>query len=145
MRTILRIMLALAVMAGLSSCGAVSNAINPFYEPPTETALRGDLNDHALSGGVKKDAAARKALETMATYQRAQSPRPVKPVMNPAVVRLLWVPDHLNRYGDLVPAHYYYLKVKKEDFNVTDAFELEQQLHNKGDSSTLPFVYGDQQ
>ena len=75
--------------------------------------------------------------------KRAHNPQPVNPVMAPAVVRLMWVPDHLNKHGDLVPAHYYYLKVLKERWVVSDAFELESQLHGPGggSSSAIPYVF----
>jgi hypothetical protein len=53
----------------------------------------------------------------------------------------MWVPDHLNSHGDLVPAHYYYLKVKKESWAVTDAFELEGQLNaSTGNASAIGYV-----
>ena len=139
-RNILTGTLTLALLS-LSACTATSNLLNPFYEEPSERALRGEMNDHALNGTYEKEDTARKALESMATYERAHTPEPAKPVMRPAVVRLMWVPDHLNRAGDLVPAHYYYLKVKKEDFAVTDAFELEQQLQGPGGASNVPYVY----
>lgn len=126
----------------LCSCASIGNILNPFYEDPDPTALLGERNDHAISGGREKTQTARQALEAMATYQRAHLPQPVDPVMQPAVVRLMWVPDHLNKSGDLVPAHYYYLKVLKDRWAVTDVFEMEQQLHTngRGSASNLPFV-----
>ncbi len=140
-----KIFLIFSLAISFSACGIVSNAMNPFYEPPTAAALKGEINDHALAGGSKaRDA--RKALDSLATYERTHTPSPNKPVMKPAVVRLMWVPDHLNRFGDLIPAHYYYLKVKSDDFNVTDAFEIEAQLQGprgRASSSSIPFVYGD--
>jgi hypothetical protein len=131
--------------AALCSCNTVSNAMNPFYEEPKPVALLGEMNDHALNGGSNNETGARKALEAMASYKAAQAPQPNNPVIQPAVVRLMWIPDHLNKSGDLVPAHYYYLKVLKDRWAVTDAFELEQQLSPNGsgaasDSSGLPFV-----
>jgi hypothetical protein len=139
-RNILTGTLTLALLS-LSACTSTSNLLNPFYEDPSPVALKGEMNDHALNGTYEKEDVARKALESMATYERAHTPEPAKPVMRPAVVRLMWVPDHLNRAGDLVPAHYYYLKVKKEDFAVKDAFELEQQLQGPGGASNVPYVY----
>ena len=131
----------------LCSCGSISNTLNPFYETPPPEALLGEKNDSALngegggSGGSGEKA--RAALESMASYRRAHSPQPQDPVIQPAVVRLMWVPDHLNKNGDLVPAHYYYLKVLKDRWAVTDAFELEGQLGNsKGDASNLPYTTG---
>ena len=93
-----------------------------------------------FSGPVTTDAV-RHALEQMGNYQRTHEPQPVNPVMQAAVVRLMWVPDHMNKSVDLVPAHYYYLKVKKEDWAAQDAFELEAQLNGPGGStSSFPFV-----
>jgi hypothetical protein len=115
--------------------------MNPFYEPPSTTALKGEPNDHALNGNMQKEDTARKALEAMASYQRAHHAEPVNPVINPSIVRLMWVPDHLNKAGDLVPAHYYYLKVKNDQWAVQDAFDMEAQLHTgAGASGTIPYV-----
>ncbi|MBN8547977.1 MAG: hypothetical protein J0M12_01540 [Deltaproteobacteria bacterium] len=136
--------LGLTLTAGaLCSCTTVSNAMNPFYETPPPVALLGEMNDHALNGGSNNEDGARKALTAMASYKSALPPQPVDPVIQPAVVRLMWIPDHLNKNGDLVPAHYYYLKVLKDRWAVQDAFELEGQLSpNKGTGATagLPFV-----
>lgn len=130
------------VLAG-SGCNAMSRVLNPFHETPSEVALLGEKNDAALNdgGGTGKAAQARQALEAMATYQRAHAPQPNNPVMQPAIVRLMWVPDHLNSHGDLVPAHYYYLKVKREQWAVSDAFELEAQLGSStGNASSIGYV-----
>jgi hypothetical protein len=125
----------------LSGCSSMGNMLNPFYDPPAPQALLGDANDKAISGGSNADDSARKALESMASYRRAQEPQPVNPVIQPAVVRLMWVPDHLNKNGDLVPAHYYYLKVLKDRWAVTDAFELESQLSaGTPANASLPYV-----
>ncbi len=129
----------------LTSCTAVSNALNPFYETPSENAYLGSPNDHALRDGAGgKEESARAALEHMASYNRSLDPQPVRPVVQPAVVRLMWVPDHLNKHGDLVPAHYYYLKVLSDRFAVTDAFELEGMLKRstggQSDVSNIPYV-----
>jgi hypothetical protein len=123
------------------SCTTASKAMNPFYETPSSLALQGDANDHALTGGGNSSNGARQALEEMATYRRTQNPEPINPVLQPAVVRLMWIPDHLNSYGDLIPAHYYYLKVLKDRFAVQDAFELESQLGSKTSGGSIPFVY----
>ncbi len=129
------------MLAALCSCTPMSKIVNPFYEPPSELAMQGQANDHALNGEVQKQTAARMALEQMASYQRAHSPSPDKPVVQPAVVRLMWVPDHLNKNGDLVPAHYYYLKVLKDRWAVSDAFELEGQLgKTTGGAGNIPYV-----
>lgn len=123
----------------------MSKVLNPFYETPGAIAMQGEANDSALNGDVDKDNSAREAMQAMASYQRALPPQPVNPVIQPAVVRIMWVPDHLNRNGDLVPAHYYYLKVLSDRWAVTDAFELEGQLNGpKGASAgpgNLPYVY----
>jgi len=128
----------------LAACHSVpSSALNPFEKPPSPVALLGQPNDHALLGQGNKEDSARQALEAMATYQRAHAPGPANPVIQPAVVRLMWIPDHLNRNGDMVPAHYYYLRVLQDRWAVTDAFELEGQLHGPRGSapSNIPFVY----
>lgn len=130
-----------AAVAALCSCNTVSNAMNPFYETPPPVALLGEMNDRALNGGSNNEGGARKALEAMASYRSALPPQPTDPVIQPAVVRLMWIPDHLNKSGDLVPAHYYYLKVLKDRWAVQDAFELEEQLSpNRSNGSGLPFV-----
>ena len=125
----------------LSACSTVGKVVNPFYEEPSEVALGGQANDHALNPDNNKAAQAREVLEKVATYQAALPPQPVNPVMQPAIVRLMWIPDHLNSYGDLIPAHYYYLKVLDDRWNLQDAFEMESQL-NRGTSNTsnLPYV-----
>ncbi len=81
----------------------------------------------------------------MGEYQRAQTPQPGYPIIRPAEMRLMWVPDHLNKYGDLIPAHYYYLKVLGDRPAVTDAFDIERQLDeasgSTGASSGTPWIY----
>ena len=124
-----------------TGCTVASRVMNPFYESPAPEAYNGELNDKALHSSGTQASSARQALEAMASYRAAQAPEPANPVMQPAVVRLMWVPDHLNKNGDLVPSHYYYLKVLKERWAVTDAFELEQQLgSNQTGSSDVPYV-----
>ena len=125
-----------------SGCYALQNVFNPFYEPPTEHALKGELSDRAIQEGTTSlGGSARDALENIASYQRAHLPQPNNPVMQPAVVRLMWIPDHLNNNGDLIPAHYYYLKVLNERWAVTDAFDLEKQLGTgTKDSSSIPYI-----
>lgn len=135
-----------AVAAGilLSGCSTASKVLNPFYESPPEEALLGEKNDHALNESKGKGEKAREALEAMASYRRAQEPKPYNPVIQPAVVRLMWVPDRLNKNGDLVPAHYYYLKVLQDRWAVQDAFELQQQLNgpkgSAGDAGNIPYA-----
>ncbi|MCS6893997.1 MAG: hypothetical protein NZO16_05485, partial [Deltaproteobacteria bacterium] len=71
-------------------------------------------------------------------------PAPYKPVVRPAVIRLMWVPDRLNRHGDLIPAHYYYLKILNDSFVLEDAFEVNAMLNatTKGPGSGgIPFIY----
>ncbi|HMO02716.1 MAG TPA: hypothetical protein PKD37_07100 [Oligoflexia bacterium] len=122
------------------SCAKISPVLNPFAEEPAPEALYGERSDRALNSGQAKGDSARKALEAMATYRRAHLPEPVNPVIQPAVVRLMWVPDHLNKNGDLVPQHYYYLKVLNDRWAVTDAFELEGQLQSGSGSSNVPYI-----
>jgi hypothetical protein len=136
----LKNIMALAVTFLMCGCSNFGSVLNPFYETPPPEALLGDKNDHALAGDKSRAETARGALEQMSTYQRAHSPEPVNPVIQPAVVRLMWVPDHLNRHGDLVPAHYYYLKVLSDRWAVKDAFELEAQLGDQKSTSSIPYV-----
>lgn len=125
----------------LTGCSSMGQVFNPFYETPSEVAFFGEKNDAALNeGGAGKGEKARAALEGMASYQRAMPAQPNNPVMQPAVVRLMWIPDHLNSHGDLVPAHYYYLKVKRDSWALTDAFELEAQLGGRGGGSSVGYV-----
>ena len=134
-----------AVLIFSTGCNAISNTLNPFYEEPTPNALLGDRSDAAINGDVSQGQNARQALDALSTYQRAQLPSPNKPVIYPAIVRLVWVPDRLNKFGDLVPAHYYYLKVIQDRPAVTDAFEIEAQLNgprgSNSSSSGMPYVY----
>lgn len=137
----IKVLLLSIFLALTSGCHRVGNVFNPFYEPPAPVALLGDKNDHALSGKEEKIEKARGALDAMASYRRAQDPEPVYPVINPAVIRLMWIPDHLNKNGDMVPSHYYYLKVKGDTFAVQDEFDLQKQLGGpSGSSSNIPYV-----
>ena len=141
--TILFLMMA----AVFSGCSSVSEFLNPFHEPPTPEAQLGDRSDKALNETEGKSDKARAALEAMSEYRNAQTPKPYDPVMQPAVVRLMWVPDRVNTHGDLIPAHYYYLKVLSDRWAVQDAFELEAQLNKggsgKASSSNVPFTTKD--
>ena len=130
-----------AIAIAFSGCGTLGNYLNPFYESPSEVAYFGEKNDRALndSGGGKGEKA-REALEQMGSYQRALPPQPSNPVMLPAVVRLMWIPDHLNSHGDLVPAHYYFLRVLRDRPAVTDAFELEAQLGASTGNAGIGYV-----
>lgn len=127
----------------ITGCTAIGDRMNPFQEEPDPIAYLGDRNDHALNETQNKQDTARQALDAMASYRRTQYPQPVDPVIQPAVVRLMWIPDHLNKSGDLVPAHYYYLKVLNDRWAVQDAFELEEQLGPSKDPTNMPFVYSD--
>jgi hypothetical protein len=128
----------------LSGCSSTANLLNPFYESPTPEALMGERTDKALNETEGKAEKARSALEAMSTYRSAQTPKPYDPVLQPAVVRLMWVPDRINKHGDLIPAHYYYLKVLSDRWAVQDAFELEGQLKQKGaGASNIPYTTKD--
>ena len=120
-------------LAGLllctTACSSIGNFFNPFYDDPTPEAMLGERNDFALSGSKQKAVQAREALEAMSTYRRAQAPMPADPVVQPAVMRLMWIPDHLTKSGDLVPQHFYYLFVLRDRPLVTDTFDMEQQLN----------------
>ena len=96
----------------------------------------------------------------MAAYQRQHAPQPVYPVLKPAEVRLMWIPDHKTADGNLVPAHYYYLKVLNDELVGEDVFEIEGLLDSGsvggdygsgggaaagvGYGSTTPWVYKEQ-
>lgn len=126
----------------LFACSTASKVINPFYEEPSDLAISGEANDDAINPKKNKTNDARKALESMGTYQQAHMAQPYNPVMRPAIVRLMWIPDHLNSHGDLIPSHYYYLKVLPEGWVLQDAFELESQLNaTSGGSSNVPYIY----
>lgn len=125
----------------LSGCGQLANTLNPFYDSPPASAYLGERTDRGLTEATDKGEGARKALDAMASYRRAQAPEPTYPVVQPAVVRLMWIPDHLNATGDLIPAHYAYVKVLGDRWAVQDAFEAESQLGGKSSTSTMPFVY----
>lgn len=128
-----RAVAALGLMCLLTGCytkaGGFADQLNPYAD---EGSALGDRTTDAISGGAggKKAVAARQALEVMSTYQRASAPQPYYPVIKPAEVRLMWIPDHLNRFGDLIPAHYYYLNVLSDRPAVQDAFEIESQLNS---------------
>ena len=130
-----------SLILSLSACGAVSKVVNPFYEEPSEVGVLGEASDRALNSSSDKEENARKALEAVATHQSAKLPQPYNPVVQPSVIRLMWVPDHLNKNGDLVPAHYYYVKVLSDRWSLSDAFELEDQLNKGGtDAGSIPYV-----
>jgi hypothetical protein len=112
--------------------------MNPLHTTPSERAMLGERNDHALNGTQTRVDTAREALDAMGTYQRSHFPKPQNPVVQPAVVRLMWVPDRLNKSGDLIPAHYYYLRVLSDRWAVSDAFELEAQLNGPRGASGTP-------
>ena len=141
--------LALVLFSGCAS--SVIEAINPFNDSDENSEL-GDRNTDAIMGGGSENDQAKKArhaLEVMGSYRSAQAPEPYYPVMQPAEVRLMWIPDHLNRSGDLVPAHYYYLKILPDRWAVQDSFEIEKQLSGESggsseESGATPWVYGTQ-
>jgi hypothetical protein len=128
-------------LVSLSGCARVGNALNPFQEELPPVAYAGNPNDHALRSEGGNPEAAREALQEVGQYPRAHQPQPYNPVMQPAVVRLMWVPDHLNGNGDLVPAHFYYLKVLDDRWALTDVFERQKMINNAGGpASNIPFT-----
>ena len=148
----LRIISRGAVISGmilLSGCSSESwDFLSPFSHSEVEVANKGERTNKAIleeSGGSGVSAEdARKALEVMGKYQETHDAKPYAPVLKPAEVRLMWVPDHLNRNGDLVPAHYYFLKVLPDIWMTQDAFEIEEQITSgrSGAGSAVPWVYG---
>ena len=122
----------LFILALTSSCsvlGPIADDASPFTDgaPKKELGTR-DLSALQSSGASGPASSSRHALEVLGKYRRAQTPEPAYPVVRPAEVRLMWIPDHLNKHGDLVTAHYYYLAVLNDRWAVQDAFELEEQL-----------------
>lgn len=130
---------------GMTGCSnTMSDVLNPYAENGGEDY--GKRDNSAILGGDSgsNDATnARHALEVMSQYRRTQDPQPQYPVIQPAEVRLMWVPDHINRAGDLVPAHYYFLKVLDDRWEVQDAFDLDRQLgdDSKNIGGATPWVY----
>ena len=127
-----------------SGVGGASDMLNPFAEAAPSDDIAGQSNPSALMGGVGQSAKkARHALEVMGSYRRAQHPQPTYPVRQPEEVRLMWIPDHLNKVGDLVTAHYYYLLVLPSRWAVQDAFEVDKQLSggNQAAGGAVPWVY----
>lgn len=156
MKKLLRNTITLAIALSSSGCmySKTWDRLSPFQDfgPPAEHV--GDTTNKTLLeevgsgsdvGGAQANNA-RAALQVMGTYRAAQPAQPTYPVIQPAVVRLMWVPDHLNKHGDLVPAHYYYLRVLDDRPAVQDAFDLEQQLNattEKGGGGATPWVYSE--
>jgi hypothetical protein len=144
--TALKSLLLCFLIPGLTGCS--SSIFNPLQKEPDPEAYLGQANDHALNEDSDSVANARERLEqSLSTYQQEHTPEPYKPVMMAPVVRLMWIPDHLNRHGDLIPAHYYYLKVLPGRWAAQDKFDIIEQLDTRpsggGDSSTpspIPFV-----
>ena len=138
----------LLILVGLlSACSAqkVSDVINPFVDS-SKPELGNRDNSAIIGSGVSEQADnARHALEVLGSYKRAQAPQPAYLIVQPAEVRLMWVPDHLNQHGDLIPAHYYYLKVLNDRWGVTDAFDIERQLDeasgSNGAGGATPWIY----
>ena len=144
---LLPLVILIAFIAALSGCaqmGEAADAINPFAEPGPDL---GERSNNALldegSGGGKSAENARHALKVVGQYRSAQLPEPAYPVIRPAEVRLMWIPDHLSKTGDLVPAHYYYLKVLHDRWEVQDAFDNEKQLNqgSSGVGTATPWIY----
>lgn len=130
----------------LAGCSTVSNAINPYYKTPPKEAYAGSRNDHALTGGGsnREQKALTAIMNEPGHSYGANSAAPYKPVIKPAVVRLMWVPDRLNRNGDLIPAHYYYLRILNDRFAIEDAFEVNAALNATTRSvggGGIPFIY----
>ena len=124
--------LGICTLNACSSVGNFADNLNPYSDGnKVSTEYGGERNTNAIAGGGaagKEADNARHALEVLGTYRKAQAPEPAYPVIQPAEVRLMWIPDHLNAVGDLVPSHYYYLRVLPDRPAVTDAFEIERQL-----------------
>jgi hypothetical protein len=153
------LLLLTVTLFGSTGCfySKTADMFSPFRDPGPPDEHLGDTSNKTIleetggssTGGNGSQASnARAALEVMATYRQAQDPQPTYPVLQPAEVRLMWVPDHTNKVGDLVPAHYYYLKLLEERWAVQDAFDLESQLNKStsgpgGNAGATPWVYGE--
>ncbi len=127
----------------VSGCASKSaDLLNPFAEEGPDLGTRSTKAIADEASGSAEAENARHALRVLSDYRAAQQPQPYYPVVQPAEVRLMWVPDHVNKAGDLVPAHYYYLRVLNDRWAVQDAFELEDQLNvgPKG-SGSVPWTY----
>ena len=152
--------LVLIGMTWLGSTGCFysksADRLSPFRDPGPPDEHVGDTSNKTLleetggasNAGGNQASNARAALEVMASYRQAQDPQPTYPVLQPAEVRLMWVPDHTNKTGDLIPAHYYYLKVLDDRWAVQDAFDLENQLNRStqgpgASGGATPWVYGE--
>jgi len=134
-------------------CGAVNenmDILNPYGDMPGKELGKRDTNailEGDTTQGNSQSDKARHALEVMGSYRRAQEPQEAYPILQPAEVRLMWVPDHVNKHGDLIPAHYYYLRVLPERWGGTganlDAFTYEEQLKpgGTGAGGATPWVY----
>jgi hypothetical protein len=130
------VLLVTALMLASACSSQSAEILNPFAETP-EVEL-GVRNNSAIAGDaddVTNADKARAALVQMGEYQKALPAQPYKPVIQPAEVRLMWVPDHINKAGDLIPAHYYYLKLLPDRWAVSDSFELLDQLDNAAGGS----------
>ncbi|MBL7663142.1 hypothetical protein JNK13_10370 [bacterium] len=146
MKKYLTILAALLFIAASTGCSSKKfEVLNPYND--SSSSEYGERSTKALieeTGGGGGADNARHALNVMGQYRSAQAPEPYYPVVQPAEVRLMWVPDHLTKSGDLVPAHYYYLRVLNDRWAVQDAYDLEQQL-NQGSSASgaTPWIYKD--
>lgn len=136
----------LALLLIFTGCsGSLDEALNPNADAENSVPKGGErsnrpiLEGSATAGGSVSDKA-RHALEVLASYRRAQDPEPGQPVRYPAVVRKVWIPDHQNGSGDLVPSHYYFLEVLPERWAVQDAYELEEQLRSGSNSGSIPWT-----
>ncbi len=145
MKRLINLLVGTGFCLSLTACGSgAANLLNPYSD--NSTVQLGVANNQPLlseGSSSKSEETARTALQVMGEYRRAQAPQPAYPVIQPAEVRLMWIPDHLNKFGDLVPQHFYYLKVLDDRWAVQDAFDIERQL-NEGDSDrggSTPWVH----
>lgn len=89
-----------------------------------------------------KHSSARRVYDIFKAKLRQESPSPSTPVVYPAELRLMWVPDHLDELMDYVPDHYYYLKVTNDVWLTNDPYYLEKQLfYNPRKAEDLPRMY----
>ncbi len=147
-KIISRTLLGVVLVAGAGCSSKIFDNLNPYDVTP-ESELGERTNKAILEGGeqASQSEQARHALEVMSSYQRALPPQPGAPVRTMPDIRLMWVPDHLTKTGDMVPAHYYYLKVTDGMWATQDAFDIMDQLDKSsasGAGSAVPYIYRQQ-
>ena len=131
---IIRYLSSLAVLTLLAGCGASSSSHG------SELSL-GQRNNHALIGNSGVSLLSREERRQILHRKLAgNTAQPYHPVVYPAQLRLLWIPDRLND-KDYIPDNYYYLRITNDIFATEDLRDLETQLFEETDSkSNVPWI-----